>query len=119
MQCPHCDQETDPTLAYCMKCGEQLQVDAEAAMRHLQRDEDLDAIEFMEGQTRGAFYACAFLLVCIVAFRLIVVRTVVGDVAPGYFGSARPLAEKNNLEPPVAVDVPVLTLEIPDWRPTK
>lgn len=115
MQCPHCDEETDPTLAYCMKCGEQIELDQDAVKRHLEKDEELEAVEFMEGQTRAGLYACGFLLVCVVVFRLIVVRTVTGDVAPGYYGSPKPVLEKN-LEPASALEAPTVPVDIPDWK---
>src|SRR5580700_8922848 len=118
MRCPHCEQETDPTLAYCMLCGEALELDPDAIHEHFEKNEEREAIEFMEGQTRGALYACAFLLVVVVAFRIIVVRSVTGDVAPGYHASPKAVVERN-LEPPAALDVPALTVDLPDWRPDK
>jgi hypothetical protein len=116
MKCPHCEGDTDPTLAYCMICGEQIELDPERVKEHLEKDEQQEAIEFMEGQTRGALYACLFLLVCVVAFRLIVVRPVVGDVGPGFYGSPKVVEEKN-LEPNPALEPPLLTLDIPEWKP--
>ncbi|HZU97506.1 MAG TPA: hypothetical protein VFF73_12470 [Planctomycetota bacterium] len=118
MQCPHCDQETDPTLQYCMSCGEPLELDPEQVKKHFEKNEEIEAIEFMEGQTRGALYATAFLLVCVVIFRLIVVRALPRDtdVAPGYNASLKPVAEKN-LDEPAALEVPRINIEIPDWRP--
>jgi hypothetical protein len=115
MQCPHCAQQTDPTLAYCMSCGEQIELDPEAIQDHLEKDEEAEAIEYMEGQTRGGLYACAFLLVCVVAFRLIVVCPIVADVGPGYYGSAQTLDDKG-LEPQAALDLPQIPVDIPDWR---
>jgi hypothetical protein len=119
MQCPHCDQDTDPTLAFCMKCGEAIELDAAAVQQHFEKNEEMEAVEFMEGQTRSALYVCAFLLVTVVAFRLVVIRPFSDrtDVAPGYMGSSQPVLDKN-VEPPTAVDIPKASLDIPDWRPT-
>ena len=120
MQCPHCDQDTDPTLAFCMKCGEAIEMDAAAVAQHFKKNEELEAIEFMEGQTRAGLYVCAFLLVTVVAFRLIVIRPISEktDVAPGYMGSIKAVVEKR-VDPPTAVDIPKASLEIPDWIPPK
>ena len=116
MKCPHCDGETDPTLAYCMVCGEQIELDPDAVREHIERDEQAEAVEFMEGQTKAGLYACAFVLVCVVAFRVIVVRSVVGDVAPAYYGSSK-VVEERNLEPNPALDTPNVTIDFPDWKP--
>jgi hypothetical protein len=118
MKCPHCEGETDPTLAYCIICGEQIELDQDAIRDHIEKDEQQEAIEFMEGQTKGALYACAFVLVCIVAFRIIVVRSVVGDVGPGFYSSPK-VVEDKNLEPNPALDVPTIGVDIPDWKPNK
>ncbi len=117
MQCPHCDGETDPTLAYCMVCGEQIELDPDRVREHIERDEAQEAVEYMEGQTRAGLYACAFVLVTIVAFRLIVVRPLAqADVGPGYYGSTKAVEEKN-LEPNPALDQPNMPVDIPDWKP--
>jgi hypothetical protein len=118
VKCPHCEGETDPTLAYCMVCGEQIELDPEAVREHIERDEQAEAVEYMEGQTQAGLYACAFLLVCVVAFRIIVVRAVVADVAPGYYSSSKPVEDKN-LEPNPALDTPTFTVDFPDWKPDK
>ena len=116
MKCPHCDGETDPTLAYCMVCGEQIELDPDAVREHIEKDEEQEAIEFMEGQTRAGLYACAFLLVCVVVFRIVVVRAVVADVAPGVQGSSKVVEEKN-LEPSQMLDAQLIGVDIPDWKP--
>lgn len=118
MKCPHCEGETDPTLAYCMVCGEQIELDPDAVREHIEKDEQQEAVEFMEGQTRAGLYACAFLLVCVVAFRIIVVRSVVGDVGPGYYAPSKVVEEKN-VEPNAALEAPTLGVDIPDWKPNK
>ena len=116
MKCPHCEGDTDPTLAYCIICGEQIELDPEAVQEHLEKDEEAEAIEFMEGQTLAGVYACGFLLVCVVIFRLIVVHPVVGDVGPGYMSSPK-IVDDKNLEPNPALEVPAPGIEFPDWKP--
>lgn len=113
MECPHCSQDTDPTLVYCKVCGEQIELDPEQVHKALERDSERDAIEMMEEQSRVAIYVTLFLLVSVFALRLVLLRPVVGDVGTGYFAPARVVEEKH-LDPNPLIEIEPLVIEVPD-----
>jgi hypothetical protein len=113
MECPHCQQETDPTLIYCKKCGEQIELDPAAVHEALRRDEERDAIEIMEQQSRVAIYLALFLLATTFGLRIAILKSPDGSVSAGYFAPARTVEEKN-LEPGNALEMEPLTIDIPE-----
>jgi hypothetical protein len=113
VECPHCSQETDPTLVYCKVCGEQIELDPEAVHKALKRDEERDAIEIIEQQSRAAMYVAAFLLACVFGLRFVLVRDVQADASAGYYVPAK-VAEDKNLDPPPALDLDPIAVDLPD-----
>ena len=113
MDCPHCEKETDPTLLYCKFCGMAVELDEVEVAKHIERNEERDAVELMDEQTRIALYVTAFLLVVVIVFRLVVVREVVGDVSPAYYAPPK-IVEDKGIDPPMALDIPSAPIDIPD-----
>jgi hypothetical protein len=113
VDCPHCGKDADPTLLYCKFCGMAVELDEVEVAKHIERNEERDAVEIMEQQTRIAVYVTAFLLVVVIAFRLIVVRPVTGEVAPGYYAPTK-IVDDKGIDPPAALDLPTVPVEIPD-----
>jgi hypothetical protein len=112
MECPHCGQETSPTLLYCEVCGEQLQLDLEGVRRTMERDSVAEAIEDAERKSRGALYFSIFLLVTAIVFRIIAIRPVNVDFVDGYYAPFQPLEQKG-LEPPSSLEVKAIPLDFP------
>ena len=112
MKCPHCDQETDPTLLYCKMCGMPVEVDEAAVAEHLERDDARVEIDHAEDVTRALLFSMIIFLVATIAFRLIVVRPVTGDVSPGYYAPAKVIDDKN-IEPTATVEFVIPPIEIP------
>lgn len=118
MECPHCSADTDPTLLYCKNCGEQIELDPEQVRKSIERDEEVLAVEHLEEKTKVGLYLAAFVLVVVIAFRIVVVRRVEGEVNPGYFAPAR-VVEDKAAEPPASVELPVAPIEIPTEKEDK
>jgi hypothetical protein len=118
MECPHCGEDTDPTLLFCRICGQGLEIDEEAVQKDIERDEAQQAVEFMEERTKAGMYIALFVLAAVIAFRVVVLRRVVADVHPGYMAPAKMLDDKG-IDPPQTLDMPIQPVEIPDWRPDK
>src|SRR5579872_2187980 len=116
MECPHCGEETDPTLIYCKVCGESMELDEETVNKAIERDTELEAIEDMEIQSRGTLYLSIFALASIIALRLVLLRPVPSDVSPGYYADSR-ILETKSLEPPAALPLDEAPIPIPDWKP--
>jgi hypothetical protein len=112
MECPHCNQETDPTLVYCKVCGEQIELDPEAVHKALLRDAELDAIEIMEHQSRSAMYIAGFLLVCAFGLHFVLCREVRADASAGYFAPSK-VVEGKDLDPQAALDLDPIAVDIP------
>jgi hypothetical protein len=113
MECPHCGQETDPTLAYCKVCGQQVEFDADALHQAFERDAEHDAVEMLDEQSRAAIYVTVFVLVSVFALRLVLLHPPSADITAGYFPPARLLVEKN-LDPAATLDVEPATIDIPE-----
>lgn len=118
MDCPHCGEDTDPTLLYCKFCGQAIELDPEAVQKHIERDEEKLAIEHLEERTRIGLYAAAFSLVAVIALRLVVIAPVPGEVSVGYYPPAQIVQDKN-LDPPAGLDLPVEDIDIPNDDRTK
>jgi hypothetical protein len=90
-----------------------VELDEVEVAKHIERNEERDAVELMEEQTRIGLYVSAFFLVVVIAFRLVVVRPVSGDVSPAYYAPPK-IVEDKGIDPPSALDIPSQPIDIPD-----
>ena len=113
MKCYNCEEEINPTLVYCNSCGVPLDTEPEDLIFDAE-EQAAERRQFeAKEKAKGMLVLALFLFVAVVVARQVVLSDQDYDHTPAYRVPYSVVAEEG-LEPPVALDVPTLPIDLPE-----
>ena len=74
MECPHCANDTSELLKYCEFCGSELDLDGDQVSSAIAREATEDRALAVDRKRRAALFGGLFILACLMATRLLILR---------------------------------------------
>lgn len=108
--CPDCGEDTNPTLKFCQFCNSPLEFDMERLGAALSQEAPTVIRERIERQARGYLYMSIFILVSVIAARMILVKPIPMTDSPSFYAPSEAIGEIN---PPLELELKLEKYELP------